>query len=262
MTNSEAYKFAQNVAREAGEELRRRFDDPVLKRVTRKGVNLQTLADVKSNQLILKRIKRYFPNHEIKSEETADQPAFYWDYHSDYVWIVDPCDGTVNFASGIPFFSVSIALAYKSEVILGVVFDPIRNEMFSAEKTKGAMLNGNPINVSRENVLEDATFGIDIAHNIDLIEQEVKILRRIASKVRVVRSFFSGALELCYVGSGRIDVRIDDSFKPWDIAAGVLVASEAGARVTDLQNRDWTLKSKDILVANPTLHQLVIDGLK
>lgn len=262
MANSEEYKFAQNLAREAGEELKRRFDDPVSKSVTRKGSNLQTLADIKLNKLILKRIKRYYPNHEIKSEETADRPAFYWDYNSEYVWIVDPCDGTVNFASGIPFFSVSIALAYRTEVILGVVFDPIRNEMFGAEKTKGAMLNGNPINVSGEIVLEDATFGIDIAHNVNLIEQEFKILQGLASKVRVVRSFYSGALELCYVGSGRIDIRIDDSFKPWDIAAGALVALEAGARVTDLQNRDWTLKSKDILAANSTLHQLVIDALK
>jgi myo-inositol-1(or 4)-monophosphatase len=262
MSNSREYEFAQALAREAGEELKRRFNDPMLKRVTRKGINLQTLADVKANKLILKSIKEYYPDHEIKSEETADRPAFNWNYNSEYVWIVDPCDGTVNFASDIPFFSVSIALAYRAEVIIGVVFDPIRNEMFSAEKTKGAMLNGNPISVSGENALADATFGIDIAHNVELFEREIKILRSLVNRVRVVRSFFSGALELCYVGSGRIDIRIDDSFKPWDIAAGALIALEAGARVTDLHNRDWTLNSKDILAANHTLHQLVIETLE
>jgi myo-inositol-1(or 4)-monophosphatase len=255
-------QFAQQLARGAGEELKKQFYSPTRGQVTRTGANPQTLADILSNAVIQKTIRRHFPGHEIKSEEADDRPVFGWDYESDYVWIVDPCDGTVNFISGIPFFSVSIALAYKLELVLGVVFDPIRNEMFSAERTKGATLNGVPISVAMNKSLEDATLGIDVAHDVSLIIQEIELLHILADKVRAVRSFYSGALELCYVACGRIDVRIDDSYKPWDVAAGSLIASEAGARVTDLGNMRWTLKARSILAANPTLHQLVTDLLE
>lgn len=252
-------EFAQGIAREAGEELRQSFMGSEKVQVTRKGINPQTLADIASNYAIQREIRRCFPSHDIKSEETNNKPAFDWNYKSDYIWIIDPCDGTVNFMTDIPFFSISIALAYKLEVILGVVFEPIRNEMFSAEKTKGAMLNGVHISAGKKGKLRNSTLGIDIFHDPSLIKQEIRILRILASKMRAVRSFYSGALELCYLATGRIDVRIDDSYRPWDVAAGSIIASEAGARVTDIKNRKWSLTAKTILAANPILHELVMD---
>ena len=143
-------------------------------------------------------------------------------------------------------------------MIIGVVYDPVRDELFSAEKTKGAILNGLPITVGRKRRLSEAAFGIDIYHDPRLIKRELELLDILANKVRVVRSFFSGALELCYLASGRIDIRIDDSYKPWDVAAGSLIAKESGAQLTDIYDRKWTLKSKTMLAANPILHQLVI----
>ena len=140
-----------------------------------------------------------------------------------------------------------------------MVYDPLRNEMFYAERNEGSVLNGMPIEVSRKKRLTESTFGIDIYHTPSLIKRELRILQILANKVQVVRSFFSGALELCYLSCGRIDIRIDDSYKPWDVSAGYLIAAESGARVTDMQNRKWTLKSKSLVAANPMLHHHLID---
>jgi myo-inositol-1(or 4)-monophosphatase len=244
----------------AGRELERRFDSAIHTRITRHGINPQTVADIKANSIIIEAIRRRMPEHDIKSEETPGGSPFDWNGFSDYVWIVDPCDGTANFISHIPFFSVSVALAFKKEVIFGIVYDPIRKEMFTAEKGRGARLNGAPIGVGKETKLENATFGIDMGHNQGQIRQEISILRALAAKVRVVRSFYSGALELCYVACGRIDIRIDDSYKPWDVAAGALIAKEAGAQVTDLGNKKWKLTDdcRCLVAANRILHRKVV----
>ena len=254
--------YTKGIVKEAGQELASFFGDSSMTRIRRRGKNPQTLADIYVNKVIRNSICRYFPNHAIKTEETKDHNPFYWNYQSDYVWIVDPCDGTINYISGIPFFSVSIALSYKRKVIMGVVYDPIRDEMFSAELANGAKLNDSLIRVSRKRRISDATFGIDIYPDLGLIDKEVRLLQILAGKVRVVRSFYSGALELSYLAAGRIDIRVDDSYKPWDVAAGQLIASEAGAKLTDINNKPWSLASRSLLAANPILHKMVIQLLK
>lgn len=254
--------FAKGLAKEAGKELLDNFQNPNMTKIVRSGHNPQTVIDLKVDSVIRRAIKHSFPGHAIKSEEVNDHPPFYWNYLPDYIWIVDPCDGTINYMSGIPFFSVSIALSYKLNILLGVVYDPIRDEMFSAEIGKGAKLNDSPIWIGKKSKLSEATFGIDIYPNLELIEKELVLLRALAGKVRVVRSFYSGALELSYLAAARIDIRIDDSYKPWDIAAGSLIAVEAGAKITDLRNRIWSLKSRSLLASNPELHRLVLQLLK
>jgi myo-inositol-1(or 4)-monophosphatase len=178
------------------------------------------------------------------------------------MWIVDPCDGTVNFISGVPFFAVSIALMFKSEIIIGVVYDPVRDEMFVARKDEGAFLNGQRIQVGTRRTLRYSTLGIDFAHRTSQIRQEIRIVERLAGEVQVVRSFYSGALELCYVSTGRIDIRIDDSYKLWDVAAGSLIAREAGARVTDLDGMHWGPRCLSIVAANQALHRQIMHKLR
>lgn len=170
---SDLAMFAGNLARDAGKQLMSQFHPLGNQLMTRKGDNPQTPADLASNKIILEAISHSFPSHAVKSEEIDDHPAFFWNYKSDYVWIIDPCDGTINYMSGIPLFSVSIALSYKMKVIIGIVYDPYRDEMFCAQQGKGATLNGIPLTVGQKTNLAEATFGIDIYHDPDLINTEL-----------------------------------------------------------------------------------------
>jgi myo-inositol-1(or 4)-monophosphatase len=248
-------QFARKIAEHAGKKLRASFrcidDCPV---VTKRRRNIQTNADIISNEILTNYIKNNYPSHFIKSEETPGMGAFDWTSSSDYVWIIDPCDGTKNFLSGIPFFSIAISLVFRHEVVLGVVYDPIGQEMFSAISGQGATLNGRSIHVGRKRSLRYATVGIDIGYRADQISRELAIINKLARNVSVIRSFYSGALELSYVAANRISIHIDDSYKPWDVTAGALIAQEAGATITDLEGNPWTIDSRSIVAASPGIH--------
>jgi myo-inositol-1(or 4)-monophosphatase len=252
---------AISIARKAGCELKNKFNSPGSVKITKHVKNLQTSADLSSDAIITNEISKIFPTHNIKSEEDRSQTPFSWKYKSDFVWIVDPCDGTVNFFRGIPFFSVSIALSIKNEIVLGVVYDPLRDEMFSAVKGIGAKLNDRFIKVSNVTSFKEATLSIDIYHTKNAINNEINIIRRLSPRILVTRSLYSGALELCYLATGRLDIRIDESYRPWDVAAGYLIAKEAGATVTDLSGSIWGIKSRAIFAANPNLHKKVLNIL-
>jgi myo-inositol-1(or 4)-monophosphatase len=247
------------IARKAGEELQNKFNSPDSINVTKHSRNIQTSCDLSSNTIITNELLVRYPSHNIKSEEDRTHSPFSWKYKSNYIWIVDPCDGTVNYYRGIPFYSVSIALAIDNEIVLGVVFDPVRDEMFWAVKGMGARLNNKRINVSSITSFKQATLGVDIYHSKNAINNEIELIRKLSSRVLITRSLYSGALELCYLAAGRLDIRIDDSYRPWDVAAGHLIAKEAGATVTNLFGVDWSIKSKSLLAATPKLHKKILN---
>jgi myo-inositol-1(or 4)-monophosphatase len=238
-------------AHEAGEILREGFG--LQHDVQKKGrTDLVTEMDHRSEAFLIAHIQREFPQHAIFSEESGQING-----RQTSTWYVDPLDGTVNYAHGVPFFCVSIAYADAGEVRLGVVYDPLRDETFAAEKGKGACLNGTPLAVARADRLVEALLVTGFAHNLDQPEgaQALELFTRFARVGQVVRLPGAAALELCYVACGRYDGYWEKDLHPYDMAAGALIASEAGALVTRPDGSLNLLEPPcDLVVANPSLH--------
>lgn len=211
--------------------------------------HLLTEVDLKSEKIIISVIKKKFPKHNIIGEESGVE-----NNDSEHTWIIDPIDGTTNYSQGIPFFCVSIGLAKNDEVILGVIYDPLRNEMFFAEKGKGAFLNNKKIRASNKENVSDAIliFGTPSASKVS-----VRALHQTAQLfpyVRGIRNTGSAALNLCSVACGRLDIYVTKFINLWDVAAGYLIVKEAGGRVTDLKGKPWVINKKQILATNKKLH--------
>jgi myo-inositol-1(or 4)-monophosphatase len=212
--------------------------------------NLVTIADKKSEELIIGGILGRYPSHSILAEESGTmQPG------AAVKWIIDPLDGTTNFAHGYPFYCVSIAVEEKGEVICGAVYDPIREEMFSATRGAGAYRNGEPLRVSDVTKLSQALlitgFPYNFREHIDTVMQQFgKFL--VASQA--VRRGGSAALDLCYVAAGRLDGFWELHLQPWDTAAGRIILEEAGGRVTDFKGGPFSIYMKQILASNGLLH--------
>ncbi len=222
-------------------------------------IDLVTEIDHRSEEYILAQIEKRFPGHSALSEESGVRSGAV-----DHLWYVDPLDGTLNYSHGLPIFCVSLAYAYQGKIILGVVFDPINNEMFSAELNKGAKLNGSPIQVSNASELKSSLlvtgFPYDAWTNPINNFNEFKLF---SMCTQGVRRLGSAALDLCYVGAGRLDGFWEIRLNAWDVAAGALVAQEAGALVTDVRDDpDFITKPQSILAANPALHTKMLGILK
>lgn len=205
-----------------------------------------TQADKGSQKAIIKIIKGIFPKHGILAEEDGVNEV-----DKDYCWIIDPLDGTVNFVHGLPMFAVSIGLKYKNEIITGVVYSPIINEVFIAEKSKGAWLNGKKIKVSRikDNIkaLGVTGFPYSIKENNNKV---LKNFENVIVKVQGVRRLGSAALDLAYVACGRFEFFWEQGLKAWDIAAGILLVKEAGGVVSDYYGEKDCLFENTMLAAN------------
>jgi myo-inositol-1(or 4)-monophosphatase len=245
------------LAREAGRLLMTRYGkthDIHMKGV----VDLVTEADHLSEELILSHIKKQHPLHSVISEESGSNHI-----HSDHNWYIDPLDGTVNFAHGIPLFCVSIAYAFQEKLELGVVYDPTRDEIFSAELNKGAWLNGHPIRVSNTIDLIQSLIVTGFPYTQD--ENHITNLEHysyFSLRTRGVRRLGSAAIDLGYIANGRFDAYWELDINAWDIAAGCLIASEAGAIVTDAKGQSLDYKKiSSVLVANPFLHSDVLQVL-
>lgn len=252
-----------SLARGAGEILlagyssRPGFDRPP--EVEHKGeIDLVTEVDYRSESYLLDEIKNRFPGHRVVAEESG---AIEGDW--DHLWYIDPLDGTVNFVHGLPVFSVSLSYAQNGVLNLGVVYNPCREECFTAERGRGAWLNGEPIKVSNVKFLEDSLlatgFPYDIRANPD---NNLDHFVRFSLRAQGVRRLGSAALDLCYVASGRLDGFWEISLNAWDVAAGGLIAQEAGARVTDIHGGpDFLASPQSIVAANPYLHPLMLKVL-
>jgi myo-inositol-1(or 4)-monophosphatase len=230
-----------------------------ISQVGKKGaIDLVTEADIESEKKILEIIRTAFSNHSVLAEESGLNKAV-----SDYKWLIDPLDGTTNFAHQLPIFSVSIAFAVKDEIFIGIVLNPVNGELFSAIRGQGAQLNGSPIRVSTTTKISESLLVTGFPYNIHekifdpIIARYAKCLR--ASQG--IRRLGSAALDLCYVACGRFDGFWEQNLKPWDTAAGSLIAYEAGAQVTDFSNRQFAIDAKEILATNGCIHKEMLSLL-
>ncbi|MEN2994722.1 MAG: inositol monophosphatase family protein [Thermodesulfovibrio sp.] len=227
--------------------------------ITQKSISdYVTEVDLNSEKTIIEYIKKHFPKHQIMSEESSN------DYKkTEYLWIVDPLDGTTNFIHGFPVFSISIAMMYKGELILGVVHDPIKEETFYAEKGSGAFLNGKKIKVSsvKEPAFSLIATGFPF-RNKQYIDPYIKIFRELLYSVSDLRRAGSAAIDLAYVACGRVDGFFEFSLSTWDIAAGVVLIKEAGGVVSDFEGKNNYLKTGHIVAGNPAIHPFLVEKIK
>ncbi|MFH1186307.1 MAG: inositol monophosphatase family protein [Chloroflexota bacterium] len=247
----------EQLARQAGEIVRDGFDQPHA--ISYKGViDLVTEMDHASESFLLGEIKRRWPGSTIMSEESGLTQG-----QTKHTWHVDPLDGTVNYAHRIPIFCVSIAYAHKGRISLGAVYDPMRDEMFSAERGRGAALNGREIHVSDATELQKSVLVTGFPYDAwDSDRDNFENFVRLSKMTQGVRRLGSAALDLAWVGAGRFDGFWEISLSPWDIAAGGLVAEEAGARVTNIHNGpDYLAMPQSIVAAAPGIHAQILEQL-
>ncbi|NMB48069.1 inositol monophosphatase [Candidatus Kuenenbacteria bacterium] len=258
MKNPSPKQVASAAAVKAGAELLKHFHKISRSLIKTKSKHeIITPADLAAEKIILSAIKKNFPTHRILSEE-----AGYNQKNSDYLWIIDPLDGTTNFAMGNPLFSVSIALSYQDEIILGVVYVPFLKDLYVAEKNKGAFLNGKKIHVSAENKINNSFLTFCHGHEEKSIRRAIHIYSKLKLAGRDLRQIGTAALETSWVARGKTEAIIIPGVNSWDVAAGVLLVREAGGLITDLEGKPWTIHSKGILASNKNIHQPLLKIIK
>ena len=232
---------AEKAARAAGDLLRKNFGRPQrVNAVAAHDIKLQ--IDIQTQELITKLLLKEFPKHALYGEEGT-----VGDQSSEHQWIVDPLDGTVNYFYGIPHFCVSIALRFRNEVMVGVIYDPIRREMWKGQKGETLKLNGDPVHVSDRADLAEAVVSVGLAKTGETINANFPLLQQMVHRVRKCRVLGSAALDMAYVACGRLDAYIEQGISLWDIAAGWLLVENAGGTV-DLRPRA-DMKDKYSIVA-------------
>jgi myo-inositol-1(or 4)-monophosphatase len=255
MTQAEAQgtrrylEAAMAAAREGGSILMEEFSRPV--HISYKGdVDLVTQADRRSEDAVVARLRREFPEHAIAAEEGGGREAA-----SEFRWHVDPLDGTTNFAHHLPQFAVSIGLERAGELLVGVVFNPANGEMFSAERGQGARLNGQPIHVSRVDRLERSLLGTGFPTHKRTESPNIHFYWQFTLASHGIRRVGAAALDLCMVACGRLDGFWEFGLKAWDTAAGTLIVREAGGRVTDFEGRLFVPGDRVCLATNGLIHE-------
>jgi myo-inositol-1(or 4)-monophosphatase len=252
--------FAIQTAREAGRVLAEKFGRAL--RVTNKGdIDLVTEADIASERLIVERIRGYHPRHAILTEESGDVVSL-GDAGTEYKWIIDPLDGTTNYAHGYPCFCVSIALEHAGWVVVGVVYDPTRDEMFAAERGEGATLNGRSFRVSETNDLNEALLCTGFPYDVRDRGDFARHFRNFIMRAQSVRRDGAAALDLAYVAAGRFDAFYEEGLRPWDVAAGVLLVEEAGGRVTHYDGSPFRIYTPPIAASNGLVHEAILEVLR
>ena len=249
------------IAREAGALLMQHFNEHL--KIEYKGdADLVTAADRASEVLIRERIRQQWPAHDVLGEEQGLS-----DQGSDYRWYIDPLDGTTNFAHGFPVFCVSMGLERRSseqmaERIAAVIYDPTRNELFSAEKGRGAHLNGKPIRVSKTATLKESLLATGFPSHKRHKNPNIYFYHQITLHSHGVRRAGSAALDLCNVAAGRFDGFWEFNLNPWDTAAGVLIVQEAGGKVTRFDGSPFELNSRETVASNGLIHDSLLQEFK
>lgn len=259
--------LAQSLARKAGTLILSRMGEQVLAEEKSSSFDVVTQVDKDSEQLIREGILSEYPDHEILGEEdTFIAQKLLEDVlaavkKDTYMWIVDPLDGTNNFVQGIAGFTVSIALSYNGEILLGVVYDPCSDEMFYAVKNEGAYLNGKQIHVSDKAGLHTSVIATGFPSQMDARLAVYNGLGKLIQRCRTIRSLGSAARHLAYVGAGRLDGFWENGLKTWDVAAGVLIVQEAGGQVSDTSGNPYSLNTLHIVSTNGQVHESLLDCL-
>lgn len=250
--------FAVDMARDAGALLVQRLGSA---KVSTKGdINLVTEADIAAENLILERIRSYYPQHGILAEESGEA-ILVGGKRSDWKWIIDPLDGTTNYAHGYPCFCVSIGLEHAGKLEIGVVYDPMRDEMFAAERGQGATLNDRKIRVSSVEELNNAMLCTGFPYNVRERHDFAREFTNFTMAAQAVRRDGSAALDLAYVACGRFDGFWEDGLSPWDIAAGALLIAEARGKITNYKDEPLDIYNEQVLATNGLIHDAMMKVL-
>lgn len=244
---SELLDFTCDVAREAGTLLREKYVQP--REIHAKGLrDFYTDADLAAQAAIVARIRSREPQAAILAEENINPPD-----GTTSMWVIDPLDGTTNYSRHIPVFSVSIALVRDRRPVLGVIYDPLSENLFAAEADRGATLNGQPIHVSTASDIREAVIGLDWGRGEEARARELEWLRRTGLQSRTIRAIGSAALGMCYLAAGWIDVYYHGALMPWDGAAGQIIIEEAGGTLLNHRGQPWNYVEADCIGCNPAL---------
>lgn len=247
-----AGELAKRLAYDAGEQLRQAARTE--RRISYKGtIDLVTDADEAAEKLIVAGIHAAFPDHRLSGEEGSTGAA-----ESDYGWLIDPLDGTTNFAHGYPQWAVSIAMEFQGEPVVGSVYDPMKDEMFFAVKGQGATLNGAPIHISAVPELIQALTATGFSYNIAERAPAFALWEAFNNTTQGMRRGGAAALDIVWVAAGRLDAYFERPVNAWDIGAGVIIAREAGATVTAMDGGPYRLYEREICCTNGVLHEHVV----
>jgi len=250
--------FAIETAREAGQILLEKFGRKI--NISKKGdINLVTEADLASEKHIIEKIRSHYPKHSILAEESGEAVAC---GDGAWKWIIDPLDGTTNYAHGYPCFCVTLALEHNGEIVIGVTFDPTRDELFAAEKGQGATLNNKPIRVSETEELEDALLVTGFPYDARERENFARHFTGFTYKSRGIRRDGSAAIDMAYVACGRFDGFWEEGLHAWDVAAGVLLIEEAGGRGSYYDDSKFSIYTSPICASNNLIHRQLLEILQ
>lgn len=222
-------------------------------------INLVTEADLHSEQTIINTIHQAFPDHQILSEEQGlqDIPTH------PIKWIIDPLDGTTNFAHGFPMYNVSIGIEHDGACIIGVIYDPTRDELFLGQQGKGATLNGTPIHVSTTPKLNEALLVTGFAYDVHTVEDNnLKEFCAFTQRARGMRRTGTAAIDLCYIACGRFDGFWELQLNPWDTAAGKVIVEEAGGTITNYEGQPYSIYGTTLIATNSLIHQEMVEVLR
>jgi myo-inositol-1(or 4)-monophosphatase len=243
--------IAVRAARRAGDVMIRQINQLEALEVTDKGRNdFVTEIDHRAERAIVEVIHEYYPDHAILAEESGRHGQH------EFEWIIDPLDGTTNYIHGFPVFAVSIAVRFKDQIEHGVVYDPLRQEIFTASRGQGAQLDGRRIRVSRRLRLQESLIATGFPYRLgtDDIDGYLRMLKAVMNESVGIRRPGSAALDLCYVAAGRVDGFWELGLSIWDIAAGALLIREAGGRISDFEGGDGFLESGNVVAGNPKIY--------
>ena len=250
--------FAIETAREAGHILLEKFGRKI--EISKKGdINLVTEADIASEKHIIEKINTHYPKHSILAEESGDAVVI---GNSKWKWVIDPLDGTTNFAHGYPCFCVTLALEHEGEIVVGVTYDPTRNELFASEKGSGATLNNKPIRVSETRQLKDALLVTGFPYDARERENFARHFTGFTRKARGIRRDGSAAIDMAYVACGRFDGFWEEGLHAWDVAAGVLFIEESGGRVSYYDDSPFSIYRPPICASNNLIHAEMLEVLR
>lgn len=257
METRELLAFAEDVARGAGEILRRNYGKT--QSIHFKGeINLVTEVDRRSEAYIIDRIRGTFPDHGVLSEESSEILS-----SSPYRWVVDPLDGTTNYAHNYPCFCVSVAVEREGNLLAGTVYNPLLSESFTAAEGEGAFLNGERIRVSAIDDLRRSLLSTGFAYDVkESAENNIDFFREFVYSGQAIRRDGAAALDMCYLACGRFDGFWELKLKPWDTAAGLLILREAGGKATRLDGAKYDIHQPDILASNGRIHGQMMEVIR
>ena len=239
-----------NIAKEAGEVIRNGFGENLKIEFKTGENNLVTNIDKAAEKIILDFIKLEYPHHSIIAEESGTKFN-----SSDYTWVVDPLDGTTNFAHGLPIFAVSIGVQKKDEIVAGVIYDVMNDKIYSAEKGAGTYVNGKRSMVTKNGNLAESLVVTGFPYNIEKdLDETMRIFKQFLLETRAVRRLGSAAIDFCYVAAGVFDGFWERGLNPWDVCAGLLLVKEAGGKISDFSGKSINIDSNQFLATNGAIH--------